>query len=104
MLEPPNDQYFMREALRQAQKAREASEVPVGAVAVLSGKIIGRAHRPPCLLSGLQSFEMFDFDLAMALAQIPVRGVLPSDFRSTFRGAGAVFDAVNRFRDARAGV
>lgn len=50
MLEPPNDQYFMREALRQAQKARDASEVPVGAVVVLAGKIIGRAHNQVELL------------------------------------------------------
>ena len=50
MLEPPNDQYFMREALRQAQKANEAGEVPVGAVVVLAGKIIGRAHNQVELL------------------------------------------------------
>ena len=50
MLEPPNDQYFMREALRQAQKARDASEVPVGAVVVLAGKIIGRARNQVELL------------------------------------------------------
>jgi tRNA(adenine34) deaminase len=50
MLEPPNDQYFMSEALRQAQKAGEAGEVPVGAVVVLAGKIIGRAHNQVELL------------------------------------------------------
>jgi tRNA(adenine34) deaminase len=50
MLEPPNDQYFMREALRQAQKACEAGEVPVGAVVVLAGKIIGRAYNQVELL------------------------------------------------------
>jgi tRNA(adenine34) deaminase len=50
MLEPPNDQYFMREALRQAQKASEAGEVPVGAVVVIAGKIIGRAHNQVELL------------------------------------------------------
>jgi tRNA(adenine34) deaminase len=50
MLEPPNDQYFMREALRQAQKACEVGEVPVGAVVVLAGKIIGRAHNQVELL------------------------------------------------------
>jgi tRNA(adenine34) deaminase len=50
MLEPPNDQYFMREALRQAQKAGEAGEVPVGAVVVIAGKIIGRAHNQVELL------------------------------------------------------
>lgn len=40
----------MREALRQAQKACDAGEVPVGAVAVLAGKIIGRAHNQVELL------------------------------------------------------
>ena len=50
MIEPPNDQYFMREALRQAQKAGEAGEVPVGAVVVLAGRIIGRAHNQVELL------------------------------------------------------
>jgi tRNA(adenine34) deaminase len=44
MLEPPNDEFFMREALRLAKKAAEADEVPVGAVVVRGGKIIGRAH------------------------------------------------------------
>src|SRR5213595_1447905 len=37
------DAAFMREALRQAQKAYEADEVPVGAVVVRAGKIIARA-------------------------------------------------------------
>jgi tRNA(adenine34) deaminase len=50
MIEPPNDQYFMREALRQAQKAGDAGEVPVGAVVVFAGKIIGRAHNQVELL------------------------------------------------------
>jgi tRNA(adenine34) deaminase len=50
MIEPPNDEHFMREALRQAQKADEASEVPVGAVVVREGKIIGRAHNQVELL------------------------------------------------------
>lgn len=34
----------MQEALLEAQKAFEADEVPVGAVAVKEGKIIARAH------------------------------------------------------------
>jgi tRNA(adenine34) deaminase len=50
MLEPPTDEYFMREALRQAQKACDAGEVPVGAVVVFAGKIIGRAHNQVELL------------------------------------------------------
>ena len=35
---------FMREALRLARKAREADEVPVGAVVVREGKIISRGY------------------------------------------------------------
>jgi len=34
----------MREALKEAQKAFEADEVPVGAVVVANNKIIARAH------------------------------------------------------------
>jgi tRNA(adenine34) deaminase len=44
------DQYFMREALRQAQRAYAADEVPVGAVVVREGKIIARAHNQVELL------------------------------------------------------
>jgi len=40
----------MREALRQAQKAYEADEVPVGAVVVRAGKVIGRAYNQVELL------------------------------------------------------
>jgi tRNA(adenine34) deaminase len=50
MIDPTNDEHFMREALRQAQKAYEASEVPVGAVVVRSGKIIARAYNQVELL------------------------------------------------------
>ncbi|MBC1474316.1 nucleoside deaminase [Listeria grandensis] len=35
---------YMREALIEAEKAREKGEVPIGAVVVLNGEIIGRAH------------------------------------------------------------
>lgn len=39
-----DDTYFMKEALRQARLAYDAGEVPVGAVVVWDGKIIGRGH------------------------------------------------------------
>jgi tRNA(adenine34) deaminase len=45
-----SDESFMREALRQAQKAYEADEVPVGAVVVRAGKVIGRAFNQVELL------------------------------------------------------
>lgn len=38
------DIYFMRQALKEALKAGERDEVPVGAVVVCDGKIIARAH------------------------------------------------------------
>ena len=38
-----SDDYFMGEALRQAAKAYEREEVPVGAVIVRAGRIIARA-------------------------------------------------------------
>jgi tRNA(adenine34) deaminase len=37
-----SDELFMEEALREAQRALEAGEVPVGAIVVCDGKIIGR--------------------------------------------------------------
>lgn len=39
-----SDEYFMGEALKQAQLAMEAGEVPVGAVIVAENRIIARAH------------------------------------------------------------
>ena len=38
------EEKFMKEALKEAQKAYEKKEVPVGAVIVKDGKIIARAH------------------------------------------------------------
>ncbi len=39
-----SDDHFMREALRQAEKAFELGEIPVGAVVVCDQRIIARAH------------------------------------------------------------
>ena len=40
-----DDEYFMRQALAEAEKAMAADEVPIGALIVADGKIqIGRAH------------------------------------------------------------
>jgi tRNA(adenine34) deaminase len=38
------DEYFMREALKEARKALEIDEVPVGAVVVCNDRVIGRGH------------------------------------------------------------
>ena len=50
MINLHSDEAFMREALRQAQKAYEADEVPVGAVVARAGKIIARAYNQVELL------------------------------------------------------
>ena len=39
-----DDDRFMQEAVRQAERAAEAGEVPVGAVIVHDGRVIARAH------------------------------------------------------------
>jgi len=44
MLDPFDDTYFMKKALQEAEMAFEKDEVPVGAVIVVSNKIIARAH------------------------------------------------------------
>lgn len=38
------DEYFMRLALKEAQAALEADEIPIGAVIVAEGRVIARAH------------------------------------------------------------
>jgi tRNA(adenine34) deaminase len=50
LVEMQDDPAFMREALRLAAKARDADEVPVGAVVVRAGKIIARAYNQVELL------------------------------------------------------
>jgi tRNA(adenine34) deaminase len=45
-----SDHYFMGEALRQAVRAYEAEEVPIGAVVVRAGRVIARAFNQVELL------------------------------------------------------
>ena len=39
-----SDEYFMREALKEAKKAFDADEIPVGAIVVCNNRIIARSH------------------------------------------------------------
>ncbi len=41
---PGSDEYYMRIALAEAEKAEVRDEVPVGAVVVAGGSVIARAH------------------------------------------------------------
>ena len=43
-INPFDDTYFMTEALKEAQKAYDKDEVPVGAIIVCDNQIIARAH------------------------------------------------------------
>jgi len=43
-MEPGTDEYYMRMALAEADRAAERDEVPVGAVIVAGKSIIARAH------------------------------------------------------------
>ena len=38
------DEYYMTQALKEAKKAFDEDEIPVGAVVVINGKIIARGH------------------------------------------------------------
>jgi tRNA(adenine34) deaminase len=40
----PRDEYFMRLALREATRALEHDDVPIGAVVVKEGEVIGSGH------------------------------------------------------------
>ena len=46
----PPDETFMRQALREAERAAREGEVPVGAVVVCNGHILARAHNRPIRL------------------------------------------------------
>lgn len=59
------DKYFMKEALKEAKKAYEEFEIPIGAVIVWDGKIIGRGYnRVETLKNSLAHAEVIAIDEA----------------------------------------
>jgi len=44
MIDPFDDNYYMKQAYLEAEKAYELGEVPVGAVVVANQRVIARAH------------------------------------------------------------
>src|SRR5436190_20372915 len=118
MIDASGDEQFMREALRQAKKAYEADEVPVGAVVVRAGRIIGRAYNQVELLkdatahaemlaltqaeAAVGDWRLFDCDLyvtkepcpmcAGALVHVRMRRVV---FGCTASRAGAAGSIIN---------
>lgn len=64
-----SDAFFMDHALRQAQRAYTAGEVPVGAVIARSGRIVARAHNQVELLKDATAHaEMLALTQAQAAA------------------------------------
>jgi tRNA(adenine34) deaminase len=91
-----NDEDFMREALAQAQLAREKGEVPVGAVVVKDGAIVGRGFNQP-----ISSFDPSAHAEVMALRDAArnignyrlVDSTLYVTFEPCAMCAGAIFHA-----------
>ena len=62
-----SDEYFMRQALTEAEKALDNDEVPIGAVTVCKKQIIARAHNlTECLNDVTAHAEMQAFTSAAA--------------------------------------
>jgi tRNA(adenine34) deaminase len=51
MENPFTDEYFMKRALQEAERAFDQGEIPVGAVIVIDNKIIARTHNHTELLN-----------------------------------------------------
>jgi len=59
------DEYFMKEALKEAQKAFDKDEIPVGAVITCNNQIIARAHNSTETLNDVTAHaEMLAFTAA----------------------------------------
>lgn len=70
-----SDEYWMREALKEAEQAFTEDEVPVGAVVVCNDKIIGRGHNQTERLTDVTAHAEM---LAITAAQSNLGGrVLP---------------------------
>ncbi|MFD2442614.1 tRNA adenosine(34) deaminase TadA [Bacillus sp. CGMCC 1.16607] len=60
-----SDEVYMKEAIEEAKKAESRNEVPIGAVIVLDGKIIARAHNlRECEQNAIAHAELLAIDLA----------------------------------------
>jgi tRNA(adenine34) deaminase len=116
-----DDTFFMKEALKEAQKAFEADEVPIGAVAVYKNQIIGRGHNRTehlqdptahaeiiaitAAANALGSWRLEDVDVyttiepcimcAGALVLARVRKVIFGARDEKFGGCGSIFNIVN---------
>lgn len=91
-----DDARFMRLALDEARAAREEDEVPIGAVVVLGGRVVGRGHnRTRARRSPLAHAEMIALEAAMAETGDPrlVGAVVYTTVEPCFMCAGALSHA-----------
>jgi tRNA(adenine34) deaminase len=121
---PPRDLEFMRAALALAQDGRRAGEVPVGAVVVADGTIVGRGFNAPILrhdpaghaeiaalrdaATALNNYRLPDCDLYVTLEPCAMcaGAILHARIRRLVFGArdpktGACGSVVDLFADAR---
>jgi tRNA(adenine34) deaminase len=82
------DELFMREAFVEATRAQEAGEVPVGAVIVIDGSVVARAHNAPissedptahaemlalrAAATAVRNYRLSDADLYVTLEPCPM--------------------------------
>jgi tRNA(adenine34) deaminase len=113
---------FMKVALKEAQKAYDKAEVPIGAVIVKNGKVIARAHnlretsKQACAhaeilaiqkaCKKLEAWRLEDCDVYVTLEPCPMRAgaIINARIKNLYFGAfdsksGAVGSKLNLLRD-----
>ena len=70
------DEYYMRLALAEARMAWEEGEIPIGAVVVGGGRILGRGHNRTEALGDVTAHAEM---LAITAAEQTIGGKFPSD-------------------------
>ncbi len=116
-----DDIFFMKEALKEAQKAYDEGEVPIGAVAVFKNQVIGRGHNQTERLqdptahaemlaitaaaNSLRSWRLKDVEVyctvepcvmcAGALVLARVKRIIFAARDEKFGGCGSVLNVVN---------
>lgn len=115
-------EHFMKEALKQAKKAYNKLEVPVGAIIVKNGKIIARAYNQKeskfdttkhaeilaiqKASKKLNSWRLIDCDMYVTLEPCPMcaGAIIQSRIKNVYYGtkdekSGAVGSVLNLFED-----
>ena len=82
-----NDEYFMRQAIKEARKAEALDEVPIGAVLVHDGKILARGHN----LREKKQSSLAHAEI-VAIESLPENRILASGRLCPLRYAGTLPD------------